>query len=63
MPERAIQEALGGFRRVWLVLAHYRAGGQADPGYDNVLSGLSSRSFHLVQKRSFAGVALRRYDR
>jgi mannosyltransferase len=63
MPERAIQEALGGFRRVWLVLAHYRAGGQADPGYDNVLSALSSRSFQLVQKRSFAGVALRRYDR
>ncbi len=63
MPEEPIREALGSYRRVWLVLSQYRLYGQADPGYDHVISALSSRSFHLVQKRSFAGVDLRRYDR
>jgi mannosyltransferase len=63
MPEEPIRKALGSYRRVWLVLSQYRLYGQADPGYDHVISALSSRSFHLVQKRSFAGVDLRRYDR
>ena len=63
MPEGQIQAALGRYRRVWLVLSQYRLYGQADPGYDHVLSALSSRSFRLVQKRSFAGLVLRRYDR
>jgi mannosyltransferase len=63
MPEKPIVEALGGYRRVWLVLSQYRLYGQADPGYDHVLSALSSRGFRLVQKRSFAGLVLRRYNR
>jgi hypothetical protein len=63
MPEEQIRAALGSYRRVWLVLSQYRLYGQADPGYDHVLSALSSRRFRLVQKRSFAGLALRRYDR
>lgn len=63
MPEEPIRKALGSYRRVWLVLSQYRLYGQADPGYDHVISALSSRSFRLVQKRSFAGVDLRRYDR
>lgn len=63
MPERPIGEALGGYRRVWLVLSQYRLYGQSDPGYDHVLSALVSRGFRLVQKRAFAGLILRRYDR
>ena len=63
MPERPIGEALGGYRRVWLVLSQYRLYGQSDPGYDHVLSALVSRGFRLVQKRAFAGLVLRRYDR
>ncbi|MDQ2967714.1 MAG: glycosyltransferase family 39 protein [Actinomycetota bacterium] len=63
MPERPISEALRPYRRVWLVLSHYRSAGRADPGYDNVISALSGRNFRFVQKRSFAGLALRRYDR
>ncbi len=63
MPEEPLREALGAYRRVWLVLSQYRLYGRADPGYDHVLSALSSRSFRLVQKRSFAGLVLRRYDR
>ena len=63
MPKGQIQAALGRYRRVWLVLSQYRLYGQADPGFDHVLSALSTRSFRLVQKRSFAGLVLRRYER
>ena len=63
MPEQPIRDALGGYRRIWLVLSQYQLYGQADPGYDHVLSALSSRRFRLVQKRSFVGLALRRYER
>lgn len=63
MPEQPIREALAGYRRVWLVLSQYQLYGQADPGYGHVLSALSSRGFRLVQKSSFAGLALRRYER
>ena len=63
MPQERTQDALGSYRRIWLVLSQYRLYGQADPGYDHVISALSSTSFRLVQKRSFAGLVLRRYDR
>jgi 4-amino-4-deoxy-L-arabinose transferase-like glycosyltransferase len=63
MPEQPIRRALRGYGRVWLVLSQYRLYGRSDPGYDHVLSALSGTGFRLVQKHSFAGLALRRYDR
>jgi hypothetical protein len=58
-----IRQAAREYRRIWLVLSQYRLYGASDPGYDHVLAALSASRFRLVQKRSFAGVALRRYDR
>ena len=63
MREAPIREAAGKYRRIWLVLSQYRLYGASDPGYDHVLAALAESGFRLVQKRSFAGVALRRYDR
>ena len=63
MPWSAISTALAPFRRIWLVLAQYRLYGQADPGYDHILSALRGRGFRLVQERSYVGLVVRRYNR
>lgn len=63
MPQQPIRKALRGYRRVWVVLSQYQLYGQNDPGYNHVIGALAEGRFRLVQKRSFAGLTLRRYER
>jgi mannosyltransferase len=63
MPTAAVDKALAGYTRVWVVLSDYQLYGNRDPGYHHVVAALASRGFRLAGQRAFAGVDVRRYVR